>query len=377
MLSKQPKVALVHDDFLQAGGAESLFATIASMWPSAPIYTSLVNWGKIPAAIDKDRIRTSWMQKIPFATKLYKALLPLYPLVFESFNLDSYDLVISSTTRFSKSIITKPETTHVSYVNSLPRFIWDTGAGDDYLWPIVKKLLKPYLSWLKKWDAVSSSRVDFYIANSKNVARKIKQVYKRESQVIYPFADTNFFTPAKIHNWTIRNKNYYLVVSRLVKWKKIESVIKAASELRKNLIIVGDGPDKKRLKSLARLLNANVEFKGRVSLHELRELYNNCKALIITQQEDFGIAAVEAQSCGKPVIAFSGGGVKEIIINFKTGMLFNKQSTNSLKDAIEKSHKLKWNDKSIRNNALRFSKSKFENNLRKTVESYVKANTRS
>jgi len=151
--------------------------------------------------------------------------------------------------------------------------------------------------------------------------------------------------------------------------------IKAASELRKNLIIVGDGPDINRLKSLARLINDNVEFKGRVSLQELKKLYNNCKALIITQEEDFGIAAVEAQSCGKPVIAFSIGGVKEIIANLKTGVLFNEQSTSSLKDAIEKSLQLKWNDQIIRRNALRFSKRKFETNLTGAVQSYVKKNS--
>ena len=371
------KIALIHDDFMQAGGAESLFATIASLWSDAPIYTSLVNWGKIPASIDKDRIRISWMQKIPLAKYFFKALLPLYPFAFESFDLSNYDLVISSTTRFAKSIITRPETIHISYVNSVPRFLWSQKSLSHYLPKIVIFIAKPILSHLKKWDRISSSRADFYIANSQNVRERIKKFYAHDSEVVFPHANTDYFRGAKIHNWALKNKNYYLVVSRLVNWKKIELAIKATSELRKNLIIVGDGPDKNRLKSLARLLNANVEFKGRVSLQELRELYNNCKALIITQQEDFGIAAVEAQSCGKPVIAFSIGGVKEIIANLKTGVLFNEQSTSSLKDAIEKSHKLKWNDKSIRNNALRFSKSKFENNLRKTVESYVKANTRS
>ena len=376
-MSNQPKVALVHDDFMQAGGAESLFATMASMWPDAPIYTSLVNREKIPTSIDKDRIKTSWMQKIPLAKYIFKALLPLYPFAFESFDLSKYDLVISSTTRFAKSIITKPETIHISYVNAIPRFLWSQKSLFHYLPKIVIFLTKPILFHLKKWDEISSSRADFYIANSQNVRERIKKFYHQNSKVVFPHANTEYFKPAKIHNWPIKNKNYYLVVSRLVKWKKIELTIKAASVLRKNLIIVGDGPDKSRLKSIAGSLNAGVEFKGRVSLRELRELYNNCKSLIITQEEDFGIAAVEAQSCGKPVIAFSIGGVKEIIINLKTGVLFNEQSTSSLKDAIEKSLKLKWNDKSIRNNALRFSKSKFENNLRKTVENYVKANTRS
>src|SRR3989339_1404504 len=174
-LSSQPKIALVHDDFIQAGGAESLFATIASIWPKAPIYTSLVNWGKLPSTINRDRIRPSWMQKIPFAAKLYKALLPLYPLAFESFNFNEFDLVISSTTRFAKSIITQPRTMHICYMNSIPRFLYGRKAQADYLPIMLRLIFKPILIWLKRWDKVSSCRPDLFVANSANISKKIKK----------------------------------------------------------------------------------------------------------------------------------------------------------------------------------------------------------
>src|SRR3989344_8012946 len=168
------KICLVHDDFCQAGGAESLFATITQIFPDAPIYTSLIDWQKLPKSLDPKRVKTSFIQKIPYATKFFKVLLPLYPLAFESLNFDDFDLVISSTTRFAKSIITKPETVHICYVNSLPRFLWNQNVKLDYLPLILRFVLKPITNWLRRWDKTSSSRVDYYIANSENIARKLK-----------------------------------------------------------------------------------------------------------------------------------------------------------------------------------------------------------
>src|SRR5437899_707188 len=221
------KIALVHDDFAQTGGAESLFATIAQIWPEAPIYTSLVDWKKLPPSINPERIHPSFMQKIPSAQKFFKALLPLYPLAFESFDFDDYDLVFSSTTRFAKSIITKPKTVHISYVNSIPRFLYSNQTMEDYISASSGFFLKPFFIWLKRWDKVSSARVDHYIANSQNVATQIENSYQRPSEVVYPFADTNFYNIAKIHKWNLKSQNYFLIVTRLVKWKKIDIAIEA------------------------------------------------------------------------------------------------------------------------------------------------------
>ena len=369
------RIALVHDDFVQAGGAESLFATIASLFPQAPIYTSLVDWTKLPTSISRERIKTSFMQKIPFAKYLYKTLLPLYPLAFESFDFEGFDLVISSTTRFANSIITKPHTIHISYVNSIPRFLWDRKIQKDYLPPALRFFLSPLLKWLKRWDKVTSSRVDFYIANSQNIARKIKKAYGRENTVVYPFANTNFFTPAKIHNWGLREQNYYLVVTRLVKWKKIDIAIKATQDLDLNLKIVGTGPDKARLKKIAG--SKKIEFPGKTTVEQLRDLYRNCLALVVTQEEDFGIAAVEAQSCGRPAIVLASSGAKESILAEKTGVVFGKQTAESLKDAIIRTSGLKWNVPGIRRNALRYSKTVFVKSLTNVINSYVQERPRS
>ena len=375
-MSYQPKIALVHDDFIQAGGAESLFATVASLWPSAPIYTSLVDWRKFPATINPQRVQTSWMQKIPFATKFYKALLPLYPLAFESFNFDDFDVVISSTTRFAKSIITKPKTIHICYINSLPRFLWNESIQKEYLSQILRLTLIPFLHWLQKWDLVSSFRVDHYIANSQNIAANLKKHYGYDCKVIYPFADLKFFTPAKIHNWKLKSQNYFLIVSRLVKWKKIDIAIKTALALGINLKIVGIGPDERRLRKLAvsrqpSAVSGQIEFLARVTKEELRALYQNCQALIITSQEDFGISAVEAQACGRPVIAYESSGQKEIIKDGQTGFLFKSQTPQSLQGAIGRLSKVKWEVSTIRKDAQRFSQATFERELMMIVNSHI------
>lgn len=361
------KIALVHDDFVQAGGAESLFATIASLYPQAPIYTSLVDWEKIPQSINKERIKTSFIQKIPFAKKLYKAFLPLYPFAFESFDFKNFDVVLSSTTRFANSIITRPETVHICYINSTPRFLWDENVKGEYIPRYLSFLASPLISHLKRWDKAASSRADFYIANSQNVAAKVKKYYNRQSQVVYPFADIDFFALAKISNWKLKSQKYFLVVSRLVKWKKIEIAIQACQSLGVNLKIVGTGPDGKRLKKMA---GETVEFVGKVTKEQLRDFYQNAQALIVTQQEDFGIAAVESQACGTPVVAYDAGGQQEIVVNGKTGLLYKNQTKESLKDAIGAFHAVKWQKQSCRRNSLKFSQAIFVKKIKDAVNEY-------
>ena len=364
------KIALVHDDFTQFGGAESLFATIAQIYKDAPIYTSLVSWQKFPQSIKRERVKTSFMQKIPFAQNFFKALLPLYPLAFESFDLSKYDIVISSTTRFSKSIITKPQTTHICYINSTPRFLTNQKVRTQYLPPFLIFLFGPMFDWLKRWDRAAASRVDRFVANSTNIQNQVKKNYQKDSIVIYPFADIDYFKIPTIHNWELKSKNYMLVVSRLVKWKKIDIAINAAASMRKNLIIVGDGPDRSRLEKLAEKYKG-IEFVGKVDRDKLRDLYQNSQGLIVTQQEDFGIAMVEAQACGVPVIAYAKGGQAEIVIDGKTGVLFTKQTKEAARDAILGCSKVKWNSQTIRKNALKFSKRAFVKELKKAVQTYA------
>lgn len=368
------KLALIHDDFCQLGGAERLFAEIAKIYPKAPIYTSLVDWSKIPKSINKDRIHTSFIQKLPFAQKFYKALLPLYPLAFESFDFSQFDLVISSTTRFAKSIITSPQTIHVCYINSTPRFLYNQNQADQYLPPSLRFILKPYLGWLKKWDKVSSNRVDLYIANSKNVQKSVHDEYNCQSVVVHPFADIEFFREKREKVRELGSDSYFLIVSRLVKWKNIEIAIRATQEIGINLKIVGKGSDEARLKKLGAGVQgpeSSIEFLGQVTKEKLRDLYQNAKALIVTQEEDFGIAMIEAQSCGIPVIAYRAGGALEIIKEGKTGIFFKKQSAESLKDAIVTLSRLKCDISLIRKNALRFTRSRFRKELEATITSYA------
>jgi glycosyltransferase involved in cell wall biosynthesis len=365
------KIALVHDDFCQLGGAERLFEEVAKIYPDAPIFTALFDRAKIPKSIDPKRLESSFIQKIPFAKNFYKALLPLYPLAFESFDFSGFDLVISSTTRFAKAIITQPGAKHICYINSTPRFLYNDQTQKQYLSKPLLFLAKPYLNWLKRWDKVSSARPDFYIANSKNIQKQIKQEYNRDSSVVYPAVDTEFFKPGNRILKKSSDNDYYLVVSRLNKWKKIDIAIEACIDLNQPLIIVGIGPDEIRLKSLADK-SSNINFLENTSKEQLLQLYQNAKGLIVTQKEDFGISIVEAQACGKPVIAFAKGGALEIIINGKTGLFFKEQTVNSLKDAISAQSKLKWDISTCRENSLRFSKATFINRFKKTIGDYVK-----
>lgn len=358
-------VALVHDDFTQLGGAERLFEEIAKIYPDAPIYTSLVNYSKLPKSIDKKRIKASFMQKIPFSQKFYKLLLPFYPISFESFKFDDYDLVISSTTRFAKSIVTKPRTIHISYINSVPRFLYGQNQKENHLPGFIRLLLSPYFKWLERWDLASSQRADMFVANSMNVQSKVKSVYALPSKVVYPAVNTDFYK----QNKHLSGKDYYLVVTRLVKWKKVEIAISAAKELRLNLIVIGEGPYKSRLKSLT---STTIKFVGNLSREDLREYYQNAKALIMTQEEDFGIASVEAQACGTPVIAYRAGGAKETVLEGKTGLFFEEQRIKSLKDAIVAHSKLKWDIEVCVANASQYSKEAFAKNLRQTIENACK-----
>lgn len=380
------KVAFVHDDLVQSGGAEKLFETIAEIFPKAPIYTSLVDWQKLPKNIKRSneerprsstadfrvpeaapRLKTSFIQKIPFAKKLYKILLPLYPFVFESFNFDEYDVVISSTTRFAKAIITKPSTIHICYINSLPRFLWDEESQNSYLPYILRVMLKPYFSWLRRWDLASSTRVDYYVANSKNIQDQVKQIYRRGNDVIYPYVDTDYFYPAKE-----KHHDYLLVVTRLIRWKKVEIAIQAAKELKKKLIIVGSGPDENRLKRLADN-DPDVFFAGFVSDSQLKLYFQFAFALIVTQKEDFGLSTVESLACGRPVIAYGEGGQTEIVTDRKTGILFKNQTQDSLKDAIMAASRVKWDLNACRNRALQFTKDAFIKNLKSKIEKYAPA----
>lgn len=351
----QTKIALVHDDLMQWGGAEKVFAQISEIFPQAPIYTALADLKNplIKKNFKGKKIITSFLQKIPFSGKLYKPLLPLYPIAFEQFDFSQFDLVISHTTRFAKAIITKPETVHICYIHTPPRFLWNFSGENNNFLPDF------FLSALRKYDLISANRVDFFISGSENCRQRVKKVYEKDSKVLYPFSDTK-----KVDLKKSFNGNYYLIVSRLNKYKKIDIAVSSFNKSGRKLMIVGTGPEYKKLNEKSR---KNISFLGRVSDELLESLLAGCKGLVIMAEEDFGMTAIEAQSFGKAVVCFSKGGSLETVINGKTGVYFDQQNASSLNSALEKFETLNFNSQDCVINANKFSKDKFKEKLLKLI----------
>lgn len=365
------KVAIVHDDLVQWGGAERVLEGICQVDPEAPIFTSVFDKSnkELSKRFGQKKIITSFLQKIPGWKFLYKALLPLYPIAFEQFNFDEYDLVISHTTRFAKAIITKPHTVHLCYCHTPPRFLYNL-SGQSSL-----PLLKPYLNWLRYFDKISSRRVDYFLAGSKNAQERIKKVYGVTSQILYPYIDLERFKNAKSFDG-----GYFLAIARLNKYKRVDLAIEACQKLDLPLKIVGAGPEMDHLKSRAadaeQMLNvkSRIEFLGQVSDELLVHLLAGCQALIVSGEEDFGLTPLEAGALGKPVIAFKGGGVLETVIPGKTGILFDQQTVESLTIAIQKFLKLQFDPVDIRKNVSKFSLKNFKSHFQQAVASVVYTN---
>lgn len=345
------RVAIVHDDLIQWGGAEKVLAEISEIFPEAPIYTALADFNNpfINKNFKNKKVITSFLQNMPFSKSLYKPMLPLYPVAFEQFNFTDFDLVISQTTRFAKSIITKPETRHICYIHTPPRFLWNFNKGKN---PYSKSKL---FNWLRRFDLVSSKRVDVWISGSENCKNRVKEIYGVDSKVLYPFVDTKKFNPSLNFNG-----DYYLIISRLNKYKNVDVAVKAFNTNGKKLKIVGVGPE---LKNTQRSAKNNVEVLGKVSDELLESLLAGCKGLIITAEEDFGMTSIEAQSLGKGVIAYGVGGSLETIIPGQTGNYFNEKTPESLNKAIEVFETLKINPDTCFKNAQNFSKEKFKQRL--------------
>jgi len=363
------RIALVHDDFTQFGGGESIFLAIKELFPTAAIYTSLVTkeWVKRIASSQQSgassrKIFTSFMQKLPFKKKLQRAYFPLYPLAFESFDFSDFDLVISSSTRFAHGIITKPQTKHLCYMHSPGRMFWESKSyfGEKSK---LRSLLSPVLAYLRLWDFTVAQRVDQFLTNSKHTAAKIAKYYHREARVVYPFVDLERF---KTNDYRLPTNDYYLVVSRLTRWKRVDLAVKAALEVGVPLKVVGDGPDRKRLERLVlkhqitKSPNNQITFLGWVSGEELAKLYQGCQALVMPQEEDFGISSLEAQASGRPVVAFKAGGALETIMVGKTGEFFYPQTAEALIFALKKFQAGRYDPQACRKNAERFSKRRFQ-----------------
>ncbi len=351
------KVALVHDDLVQWGGAERVFAEMVKLFPEAPIYTSLFNKQNsfLKTAFVSRDIRTSFLQRIPGWLRLYKLFLPLYPIAFEQFDFSEYDLVISSTTRFAKVVLTKPETLHICYCHTPPRFLWNLSGQSIPWW------LQGYFKYLRKYDVIASRRVDQWLAGSKNAQTRIKQIYGSDSEILYPGVDLQRFDQVNSFDG-----GYLLVISRLNGYKHVDVVVKAAKKMGWPLKIVGTGPE---YANLAKQANEQIQLLGSVEERFLTYLIAGCKALVVAAEEDFGLTPLEAQALGKPVIAFGKGGALETVIEGETGYFFTHQHVDSLVHALQKLDSKQYNEKSCRAQAQRFSSEEFAKQLMAYVRS--------
>jgi glycosyltransferase involved in cell wall biosynthesis len=350
------KLAIVHDFLNQYGGAEKCIEAFHEIFPRAPIYTSIFLSEKMPNSFRQMDIRTSFMQKLPGLGKHFKKYLMLYPKAMESFNLKEYDIIISSSSAFAKGIRKNNSAIHVCYCYSPMRFVWDSRNyfEKENLNSTYKVCLPVLLSRLKKWDLERNKDIDYFISISEHIKSRIKKCYQRDSIVIYPPVDVSSFAISE------QIEDYYLVVSRLNAYKRIDMVIEAFNRLQLPLRIVGEGPFRPCLEKMA---GPTIQFMGRLDENELVKQYEHCKAYVFPGKEDFGIAPVEAQSAGRPVIAYADGGALETVIDGKTGVFFKEPQVGSLCDAVLRLDKLKLFNKDIRNHAQQFGKEVFKKNI--------------
>ena len=361
------KIALVHDWLPFMGGAERVFENFVRLYPEAPIYTTIYNKEKIEGPIRNSNIITSYLQKKDKAIKNHRKLFPFMPTAIESFDLNDYDIVLSDSSSIAKGVITKPDTMHICYCHSPMRYAWEFSyeyagkmSGEGVL---KKKFLSYFLTLIRIWDRVSSDRVDYFIANSENVAKRIWKHYRRKSVVIHPPVRCNLFNISDI------DEDYFLVVSRLQEYKRIDVVVEAFNKLGLPLIIIGDGPDKEKLKKMAK---DNIKFLGRVSDEVIKEHYSKCRAFLFPGEEDFGITPLEAMASGRPVIAYRKGGALETVVENETGIFFDTQNSDELIKAIHKFEKCKFNKQNIRNHALKFDEEVFKKKIYNYVnEKYI------
>lgn len=354
------KVAIVYDWLTNMGGAERLIINFKEIFPDAPIYTSIYNPDKLDDALRNIDVRTSFLQNKRGAKENHQKYFPFMPMAFESFDLNEYDIVLSSSTSCAKGIVTKPDTMHVCYCNTPMRYAWEFyyEYANQPMNSIKRKLLKYFMNYMRLWDNVSSDRVDYFIANSENVAKRIWKHYRRESVVIYPPVRTDLFNASE------SDDEYFLIVSRLVPYKRIDLAVEAFNELKLPLVIIGDGSERGRLEKLA---NSNIKFLGRQSDDVLREYYSKCRAFIFPGEEDFGITPLEAQASGRPVIAYGKGGALETVVDGQTGLFFYEQTTNSLRDAVNKFTRNEFDKSVIRAHAETFDEKIFKKKMKNYI----------
>jgi len=359
------RVALVHDWFTVYAGAERVVEQILRVFPQADVY-ALVDFLKEEERgfLQGKRAQVSFIQRLPKARQGYRIYLPLMPLAIEQFDLRGYDLLISSSHAVAKGVITGPDQLHICYCHSPIRYAWD--LQHQYLKEsglergMKSWIARALLHYLRLWDSRTANGVDLFIANSRYIARRILKVYRRQAEVIYPPVDVEAFTL-----WQDK-EDFYLAASRMVPYKRMDLIVEAFAQMpNKKLVVIGDGPEMPKVRAKA---GPNVTLLGYQPFEVLRDYMQRAKAFVFAAEEDFGIAPVEAQACGTPVIAFGKGGAAETVVAGETGIFFQDQNVPSLIKAIEEFEKLRFDPLRVRKNAERFSSERFRREFAALIE---------
>jgi glycosyltransferase involved in cell wall biosynthesis len=369
----QLKVALVHDWLTGMRGGEKALEVFCELYPQADLFTLLHNPGSVSKLIENRPIHTSFINRLPGKATKYRYYLPLFPTAIELFNFKGYDIILSTSHCVAKGVRTPPGALHISYLHTPMRYVWDMYEeyfGEDKTGAVQRKIIPLFANYLRMWDVTSSNRVDFFIANSGHVAKRIRKYYRREATVLYGPADTGRFPVCE------QKGDFYLIISALVPYKRIDLAIKVFNQSGKPLHIVGSGPEGERLKKMA---GRSIRFFDRVSAEKLLEHYAACKALIFPGEEDLGLVPIEAQSCGKPVIAYGKGGALETVIGYNgsnekqcSGIFFPEQSEAALQQAIDQLESLSWDSRFIHTHAQKFSRERFAERIKAYIEEKVR-----
>ncbi|GAB4336093.1 MAG: glycosyltransferase family 4 protein [Calditrichia bacterium] len=368
MKRKNLRVALVHDWLTGMRGGEQVLEVFCELFPEANLFTLLHIPGTVSETITRHPIHTSFINRLPMVKTRYRHYLPLFPTAIERFILKDYDLVLSTSHCVAKGIIPGPNTLHIAYLHTPMRYVWDMYEeyfGKEKVGFVTRTLISFFANYLRMWDVTSSQRVDYFIANSAHVAKRIKKYYRRSAEIIHPPVSTEMFRPAS------GNEGYDLILSALVPYKKVDLAIEAYNKMQRQLVVVGSGPEKDRLQQLA---GPTIRFYDWQPAEKLPEFYQNCRALIFPGEEDFGIVPLEAMASGKPVIAFGKGGALETVVGVDnptgaspTGVFFYRQTPESLIQAVEQSLTINWDAETIHRHARNFDRSVFKQKIQQFV----------
>lgn len=363
------KLAIVHDWLTNMGGAEQIIINFKEIYPEAPIYTTFYNPDNLDEKLKNIDVKTSFLQGKKAITN-HQKYFPLMPIAFEKFNLKEYDVVLSSSTCCAKGVRKRKDALHICYINTPMRYAYEfKNEYTNGMNPIKKILVNILLFFMRIWDKNNNKRIDYFISNSSEIQKRVKNTYDRESVVINPPVRCDMF------NISEKDGDYYFIVSRLVSYKRYDLAVKACKELEKKLIIIGDGTEREYLENIAGK-DSNITFLGRQPDDVVKKYMSECKALLFPGLEDFGIVPVEAQACGRPVIAYGKGGVLDTVIDGKTGVFFEEQTVESLKSAILKFEKITFNKEEIRKHALEFNEDIFKNKIKNFIDDKIKEKRR-